>query len=332
VIKKSDIIKHIFHDHVPSSAKREKGLAFAPTNIALCKYWGKRDHEINLPMTSSLSVALPEKGALTSVALCEERDVIVLNGQTLDATSPFAERTKLFLDLFRAEAAWFLKIDIKMNVPPAAGLASSACGFASLVAALNDLFAFQLAARDLSILARLGSGSAARSFWNGFVEWHAGVQADGMDCYAEPLEAVWPDLRIGILTISEKEKSISSRKAMQDTVNTSVLYGNWPKKVARDMVTLRQALHNKNFALLSGTAESNALAMHATMMGSWPPICYFLPETIAAMQKIWKLRRDGLEVYFTQDAGPNLKLLFQEKNQPDVMQHFPEAEVVRLFE
>jgi diphosphomevalonate decarboxylase len=214
----------------------------------------------------------------------------------------------------------------------AAGFASSACGFASLITAMNDLFDWQLGKRDLSILARLGSGSASRSFWPGFVEWHAGTQADGMDSYAEPLSFEWPQLYIGILTLSEEEKSISSTDAMQRTVDSSVLYTAWPRKVVRDMVILRQALQVKNFSLLAGTAESNALTMHGTMLSSWPPICYFLPETIAAMHKIWELRRDGLELYFTQDAGPNLKLLFLEKDQSSVKEHFPQLEVVRLFE
>src|SRR5690606_6915553 len=154
-----------------------------------------------------------------------------------------------------------------------AGLASSACGFASLVSALNDLLDWKLAKRDLSILARLGSGSAARSLWMGFVEWHAGVQADGMDSYADALPFEWPELCIGILALSDKEKPISSREAMQRTVSTSVLYNSWPKKVLQDMIIIKQALQVKNFSLLGGTAESNALTMHATMLSSWPPIC-----------------------------------------------------------
>src|SRR5437016_6822460 len=126
---------------------------------------------------------------------------IVLNGQALANDSSFVKRTSEFLDLFRStlDKKWHLKIDIKMKVPIAAGLASSASGFASLVLALNDLFDWRLKKQDLSILARLGSGSAARSFWNGFVEWHAGVQTDGMDSFAEPFSMdEWPELRVGI--------------------------------------------------------------------------------------------------------------------------------------
>ncbi|MBV9576770.1 MAG: hypothetical protein JO149_09125, partial [Gammaproteobacteria bacterium] len=104
------------------------------------------------------------------------------------------------------------------------------------------------------------------------------------------------------------------------------------RKVARDLVILRQALQIKNFSLLGGVAESNALSMHATMLSSWPPICYFLPETIAAMHQVWNLRKEGLALYFTQDAGPNLKLLFLEKEADEVRKAFPQMEMIKLFD
>lgn len=332
-MKKSDIIKKIFHDQLPTEPIHEKGLAFAPTNIALVKYWGKRNTELNLPVTSSLSIALPDKGALTSITRRDAReDLIILDGKSLPNDSHFVQRTVAYLDLFRPLQNWHLKIDITMNIPVAAGLASSACGFASLIAALNDLFSWHLSQQSLSILARLGSGSASRSLWKGFVEWHMGSLPDGMDSFAEPLPFEWPELNVGILSLSTKEKPISSRRAMQQTVDTSVLYGNWPKKVLQDLIIVKQALYKKNFSLLGGAAESNALSMHGTMLSSWPPICYFLPETIAAMQNVWQLRNEGLELYFTEDAGPNLKLLFLEKDKLQVQHHFPTLEIIKLFE
>ncbi|HLB43164.1 MAG TPA: diphosphomevalonate decarboxylase [Gammaproteobacteria bacterium] len=331
-MKKSDVVRIIFRGNVPQQPPHTTGLAFAPTNIALCKYWGKRDTELNLPMTSSLSVALPDKGTMTSVTLCSQScDRVIVNDKEQQQESVLVKRVIEFLDLFRFEKKWYLQIDIKVNIPIAAGLASSASGFASLVLALNNLFNWQLSTRDLSILARLGSGSAARSFWLGFVEWHAGVQSDGMDSFSEPLDIEWLQLCMGLLTLDASEKAISSREAMQRTVNSSVLYGSWAKKVAQDLAIIKQALKVKNFSLLGGIAESNALAMHATMLSSWPPICYFLPETIAAMHQVWRLRRDGLELYFTQDAGPNLKLLFLERDCDRIKTEFPKMEMVRIF-
>lgn len=333
-MKKSDVVQKILHQKIEDfSPQHQKGLAFAPTNIALCKYWGKRDTELNLPMTSSLSVALPDKGALTTLTLHDQpQDVVILNGEEVASDSQFVKRVSDFLDLFRPKKNWHVEVDINMDIPVAAGLASSACGFASLTAALNDLFDWHLAQRDLSILARLGSGSASRSLWTGFVEWHAGVQADGMDSFGEPLPFEWPELMIGILSISSGEKPISSREAMQHTVDSSILYSAWPKKVLQDLIIIKQSLHVKNFSLLGGTSESNALTMHATMLSSWPPICYFLPDTIAAMHKIWNLRKNGLELYFTEDAGPNLKLLFLEKNKEQVLEEFSDVEIIKVFE
>lgn len=310
----------------------DQGLGYAPTNIALCKYWGKRDTDLNLPVTASLSVALPDKGAFTALRFIDRvQDTVTLNGDELPWESPFVKRVVQYLDLFRQRQPWRLAIDIKMNLPVAAGLASSACGFASLVSAMNDLMNWNLTPKQLSILARLGSGSAARSLWSGFVEWHEGMQPDGMDSYAEPLSTEWPGLCIGILNISKAEKPISSREAMLRTVNSSALYQSWPKKVANDLILMRQAIKTKNFSLLGGTAESNALAMHATMISSWPPICYSLPETLAAMMQVWEARKDGLELYFTQDAGPNLKLIFMDADLPKVQALFPAVEVIALF-
>jgi diphosphomevalonate decarboxylase len=260
-----------------------------------------------------------------------KEDQIILNGKVLEPDSVFVTRTSAYLNLFRPEQDWHLKMDVVSDVPIAAGLASSACGFASLVTAMNELFDWKLSQRDLSILARLGSGSASRSLWKGFVEWHAGTQPDGMDSYAEPLDINWPELCVGILSIDENQKPLSSSEAMQRTVDSSVLFACWPKKAAQDMAMIKQALKIKNFSLLGGTAEANALNMHAVMLSCWPPICYFLPETIKAMHQVWALRKEGLELYFTQDAGPNLKLLFQGKDKATVQRHFPEVEVIKVF-
>lgn len=335
-VKKSEIVQQILHAKQAAAAslpKREQGVAYAPTNIALCKYWGKRDSELNLPVTSSLSIALPDKGAMTTLTWnTDGRDTVTLNGTLLDADDSFVTRLVAYLDLFRTKDIWHVNVDIKMNIPVAAGLASSACGFASLVCALNDLMQWQLAARELSVLARLGSGSAARSMWNGFVIWHEGMREDGMDSYGEPLPTEWASLRIGILPISDQKKPISSREAMQRTVNSSSMYNCWARKVSQDLSIFKQALKVKNFSLLGGTAESNALSMHATMLSSWPPICYHLPETIAAMHQVWELRRQGLEVYFTQDAGPNLKLIFQDGQAEALKKVFTDLDVISVFE
>lgn len=321
-MKKNDIVKSILGSRLDHSPLDSTVYAFAPTNIALCKYWGKRDAELNLPVTNSLSISLGNKGATTVIRMIDAlQDRIFLNDVEINLDTFFAKRLIDFLNLFRSHH--FFEIKIHTNVPIAAGLASSACGFASIVKALDELYQWDLPLSMLSVLARLGSGSAARSVWDGFVEWHAGIRPDGMDSYGEQLDVQWPEFRVGLLLVSQKEKSISSRDAMQRTMDTSPAYRSWPKKVSEDLQKIKQGLRSKDFKLVGKASESNALMMHALMLTAQPPIQYSTPETLLLMQRIWKLREDGLSIYFTQDAGPNLKLLFLDKDFHIVREHFP---------
>ena len=331
-MNKSDVVRHILKNRFGLSPQQDRVTTYAPSNIALCKYWGKRDQELNLPITSSFSVSLGDKGATTELSIAKEsQDSVFVNGRNIDLASSFGKRLLKFFDLFRINRDLCFAANIKTNIPIGAGLASSACGFASMVMALNALFKWKLQEHELSILARLGSGSASRSFWHGFVEWHAGERADGFDSYGEVFTEKWPELCIGLLIITDAEKEIGSREAMQRTIATSPLYAAWPLKVEQDLATLKRAIQLKDFQLLGKTAESNALTMHATMMSAWPPVFYALPETVSLMKKIWQLRQQGLMLFFTQDAGPNLKLIFLEKDVEVVLSQFPTVEIIRPF-
>jgi diphosphomevalonate decarboxylase len=305
-----------------------RGEAFAPANIALCKYWGKRDAELNLPVNSSLSISLGKLGTHTVVKFAKTADKVFLNGKP--APADFAARISKFLNLFRSDGQFF-EVRTKNNIPTAAGLASSASGFAALVKALDQLFGWGFNPRELSMLARLGSGSASRSIYNGFVVWHAGARADGMDSYAEELSNPWKNLCIGILEVSKGRKKTGSTDGMNRTVETSELYESWPAQADCDFDELRTAIVAQDFNLLGETAENNALAMHATMLAAWPPLCYWKPQSVALMQKVWQAREDGLELYFTMDAGPNLKLLFLKENQSAVKALFPKVQIVNPF-
>ena len=308
-----------------------QGIAFAPANIALVKYWGKRDEELNLPVTASLSVSLGQLGSKVSIRPTAGNDTVTLNGRRLEAESSFVRRLTGFFDLFRTGPAIRFAVEAENTIPTAAGFASSASGFAAVVLALNDLFGWKLERRELSILARLGSGSACRSLYDGFVEWHAGEQKDGMDSFAEPLSATWPDLRMGLLIITTEEKATGSRAGMIQTTASSPLYAAWPTTVARDLATVRQAIVDHDFPTLGKTAEGNALAMHATMIAARPPLLYWKPESIAAMRRIWTLRDKGLPLYFTMDAGPNVKLIFETQHTAEVKAAFPEVQIVAPF-
>ena len=292
----------------------QRGEAFAPSNIALVKYWGKRDDELNLPITPSLSISLGKLGTSTSVEIIQGHDKIVLNGLPVPEDTDFSVRLRSYLDLFRPNPSSGYLVNTHNTIPTAAGLASSASGFAALAMALDQLHGWKLPKQQLSILARLGSGSASRSVYTGFVEWHAGKAADGMDSFAEPVNDSFPSLMVGLIKISVAEKPLSSRAGMKRTVQTSLLYPSWPAQVSRDLHTIRGAIKEKNFDLLGQTAENNALTMHATALGAWPPVLFWLPESTKTMHKIWEIRSSGIPVYFTMDAGPNIKLLARKED------------------
>ncbi len=305
---------------------------FAPSNIALCKYWGKRDRELNLPINSSLSISLKDLGTTTRLSLnAQPGDRVRLNGKELSGNDAFCVKVSQFIDLFRSDAGEGLIVETENNIPTAAGLASSASGFAALMLAIDQFYGLNLPNDQLSAFARMGSGSASRSIYQGFVEWQMGVREDGMDSYAVALPEQWPDFRLGLLTLSSAQKAVDSRSGMQRTTQTAHLYQSWPLQAAADLERLRGAIAGKDFTLLGETAEQNALSMHATMIASWPPLLYWQPESVATMHKIWQLRADGLALYFTMDAGPNIKLLFQAADEAAVQAAFPQVKIVAPF-
>lgn len=326
--------QQIVHELIKGNAipQQESAMAFAASNIALSKYWGKRDIELNLPVTSSLSISMSHLGACSKISLTENySDQIFLNDNVMDHNTIFYKRLVEFLDLFRPNVDTRFLIQTNSNIPVGAGLASSACGFAATIKALDGLFAWGLSPVQQSILARLGSGSACRSIYDGFVLWQAGESSDGLDSYATRLDYEWPEFRIGILLVDSRQKSITSRDAMQSTVETCPFYKLWPELVAQAITHTEQSLKHKDFWLLGATAEANALAMHSLMLSTTPPIIYSQAATLDYMQIVWRARAEGLAVFFTQDAGPNLKLLFLQKDEAKIKELFGAVEVVAPF-
>lgn len=308
----------------------EEATASAPVNIALAKYWGKRDEQLHLPMTDSLSVALDLFTTTTVKKALSPSDEVILNGMCMPPQSAFYTRCARFLDLFRPSPQFSFSITTTNTVPTAAGLASSASGFAALTMALNSFFGWKLSSQQVSALSRLGSGSACRSVYKGFVRWQKGECPEGTDSYAIPCKGWWPELRLAVLMLSTKEKPISSREAMRLSVETSPYYDLWPQIVEKDIHAILTTIDERNFPAFGRLVERNALMMHSTMLTSTPPVCYWIEETITAMKTIWDARHHGIPVYFTIDAGPNIKLLFLSKDSQAVMEKFPQAFAVSL--
>ncbi len=327
---KQDVINQILGKN-KSSDYYGTVTAFAPVNIALIKYWGKRNEILNLPVTDSLSISLTNLGTTTELSVNNNKDTVFLNDKKIDEHSDFFNRIVNFVDLFRPDPEFYFTVKTKNDIPTNAGLASSASGFCALTNALNKLFSWNLDHQHMSIIARLGSGSACRSIENGFVYWHAGKQQDGMDSYGETLSYKWSELTIGILTVSDKPKVISSRKAMSLTSKTSLLYKNWSERISHDLKSLLGSLKEKDMKRFGEITESNALSMHATMLDTKPPILYWLPETVQYMREIWNLRENGISVYFTIDAGPNIKLIFDKKDSNTIKKYFPEVKLINIW-
>jgi len=192
-----------------------------------------------------------------------------------------------------------------------------------LVLALDQLFGWALPPSSLSILARLGSGSACRSTAPGLMLWDRGERSDGLDSYARELPAAWPELRLGVVSVCTAAKPVGSRLAMRRTRESSALYQAWPAKAEAELGRMKAAIASRDFEALGEAVESNALGMHATMLDAQPPICYWLPGSVEAMRQVWQARADGVRVYFTMDAGPNVKLLFETGLEAELEELFP---------
>ncbi|MFV0560214.1 MAG: diphosphomevalonate decarboxylase [Enterococcus sp.] len=292
------------------------GKARAYTNIALIKYWGKKDEDLIIPMNNSLSLTLDAFYTETTVSFSKEQtqDIFYLDGELQVGKS--AEKISRFLDLVRelGNTDMYAHIESKNFVPTAAGLASSASGLAALAGACNEALKLNLNKRELSRLARRGSGSACRSIFGGFVEWEKGY--DDASSFAYPLESdhFEDDLAMIFLLINDQPKDISSRNGMRRTVETSCFYQGWLDSVQEDLYNAEQAIKEKDFTRLGTTLEANGLKMHATTLGAQPPFSYWSPGSVSAMNHVRKLRNAGIECYFTMDAGPNVKVLIEKKN------------------
>lgn len=302
--------------------------ARAHTNIALIKYWGKLDADLIIPQNSSLSLTLAPFYTDTTVQFSPEltHDQIKIDGQLLSTAA--GQRVHTFLDLVRQRAGLtaFAQVDSTNHVPTAAGLASSASGFAALAAAASKAADLELSLPELSRLARRGSGSATRSIYGGFVEWQKGH--DDLDSQAVPFqEKIDFDIQMIAILLDPRPKKVASRAGMAQVVATSPYYAAWPPTAEQDLIAMKAAILKKDLNLIGQLAEANAMKMHATTLSANPPFTYFEPETLTAIELVQNLRNNGVSCYYTMDAGPNVKVICSAKETPAILaqlqQHFP---------
>ncbi|OCT51706.1 Diphosphomevalonate decarboxylase [Cladophialophora carrionii] len=308
----------------------------APVNIAVIKYWGKRDTALNLPTNSSLSVTLSQKSLRTlTTASCSETysgpDSLILNGEEEDIQS--SKRTQACLKHLRslreqlessnASLPKLSKMTLRLvsanNFPTAAGLASSAAGFAALVRSIADLYELPQSPQDLSLIARQGSGSACRSLMGGYVAWRAGTKEDGSDSVAQEVAPVshWPEMRALILVVSAEKKGVPSTAGMQTTVETSTLApARFTDIVPKRMQEIEKAIHERDFETFARITMQDSNSFHAICLDSWPPIHYLNDVSRAAMNAVETANRKAgkLIAAYTFDAGPNAVIYYLEEH------------------
>ncbi|QBS39522.1 diphosphomevalonate decarboxylase [Nocardia sp. CS682] len=288
--------------------------AVAYPNMALIKYWGKRDESLILPVSGSISMTLSIFPTTTSVSIVASKrpDVVILNGRYADSATH--ERVTRFLDLVRMStgSSHGAVVDSTNSGATGVGLASSASGFAALAAAAAAAYGWRMDARALSRLARRGSGSACRSIFGGIVQWRAGSGAGeegDRSSYAEPIEATALDPALVVCVVDARPKAVSSREAMRITAATSPFYLPWIACCTGDLAHMQQAIARGDLTRVGEITERNALGMHAAMLMAHPTIRYLSPHSIAVLDRIQQLRSEGVPAYATIDAGPNVVAL-----------------------
>lgn len=293
-----------------------KAIAIAHSNIALTKYWGKLDWKKNVPSVGSVSVTLDRLRTKTQVTFNHtlKYDRLVLNGKSTRGEP--LRRVSDFLDVVRrmADINYRSEVCSENNFPTAAGLASSASAFASLALASTRAAGVTMQHDRLSALARLGSGSAARSVFGGFVELPPGsCSSDDPHAMQIANERHWP-INILVCVTSDSVKPIGSREAMGLTAARSPFYEAWVQSSASDLELMRTGVRERDFDSVGHLAEHSALKLHALLFSTRPGLIYWNQGTLEVIRLVQKMRAENLPAYFTIDAGPQVKVICQERD------------------
>ncbi|KAI9361206.1 diphosphomevalonate decarboxylase [Zopfochytrium polystomum] len=351
----------------PAAKKGPHVTCSAPVNIAVIKYWGKRDEALLLPTNSSLSVTLSQDHlkSTTTVRLVSPsaaatgatvRDRIWLNGKEEQVSAKrlsnvLQEVRRLRRSMEAGDATLPRLADLPLhiasvnNFPTAAGLASSASGFACLTFALSQLFHLPLTPEQVSRMARVGSGSACRSLMGGFVAWDMGTLADGSDSMARQVapESHWPDMCALVLVASDAKKETGSTEGMQQTVQTSALLASRVDRVVpARMAEMERAVRARDFDAFAETTMRDSNQFHAVCLDTFPPIFYMtdVSRAVVALASAYNAAAHAIDVEeggersprrfrvaYTFDAGPNAVLYALASDVPEILRlvdaHFP---------
>lgn len=327
----------------------------APVNIAVIKYWGKRDTKLLLPTNSSLSLTLSQDHLQSKTtiraSLLYSKDQLFLNSIEEEITISSRFHTvltrcrKLRSDLESKNSQlpkisdFSLRIVSKNNFPTAAGLASSASGFAALTFCLSELYKLNLTLNQVSAIARLGSGSACRSLFGGFVSWEMGCKEDGSDSIAVQVAPAehWSDMEALILVASDTKKHTSSSAGMQTTVKTSALLQHRIAHVEVNMLKMKKAIMDHDFDGFAELTMRDSNQFHAVCLDTFPPIKYLTDVSFAVIELIGiynaltAAEGKKYKLAYTFDAGPNAVLYAPRENIAEVKDNYQLNVIRRLL-
>lgn len=289
-----------------------RARARAQANIAFAKYWGKADIKLNLPAVPSLSMTLDALVTDTEVRFDPRltADRVVLDGKRARAAE--TRRIVELLDRVRSlpgAGGLYAHVRSENHFPTAAGLASSASGFAALAGAATVAAGLPWDAKQVSRIARRSSASAARSVWGGFVELGAGVKGDDRLTGRQVQGPDHWDVRLIVALTAKGAKKVGSTAGMERSRRTSPLYDAWVEQAPKLARRVKRGLNTRDLAMLGPAMEQSTMAFHACAMSANPGIMYWQPGTLAALATVRRLRDKGTEVYATMDAGPHVKAL-----------------------
>ncbi len=306
----------------------------AGSDIALVKYWGKKDNTLRLPANGSISMILNSLNTITTVEFLANltQDELIINGEIEeDEVSRVVEHLNRIRTLAKEKGlvsqTIFAKVVSENNFPKSTGLSSSGSGFAALTLAASKAIGLDLSEKELSILARKGSGTACRCVCGGFVEW---LDADTSEqsyaqSFADPQDFEIRDL---VAIVSEDKKDMSSTTG-HELAATSPFFLARQAKIANKLFAVKQAIYQNDFKTLGELVEAEALEFHSILLTSQPSILLLYPGTIAVMQTVRKLRKSGIPVYFTINTGFNVHVLTLPKYEIAVAQVLKEMSYVK---
>ena len=293
-------------------------------NIALIKYWGKRNTIKNLPAVDSISITLDNLWTEMNVIFSSDlsNDELFINEKRQNNIS----RVKNCIDSILGEQRDYASIMSRCNFPISAGLASSSSSFSALVVAINSLMKKKWNTQLLANQAGSVSGSAARSILGGIVRLNNEPEKIRITQLLSPND--WP-LRVVIAITDKKEKAISSSKAMKLSADTSPFYSSWVEDQNNDIKEANSFISKKDFEGLAAISEHNCMKMHSIMWTTRPSIVYWNSTTIDCMHAIRDLQRNGESVFFTIDAGPQIKAICLPENEEKIAKKLNEIKGVQ---